>query len=116
MESARASEAGKTVERVIGGVEAPEVLCRKESFFLPGRWPAPSRAGIPLTPLPIALAVDTLFYWAIIAALVGIRWAVRRHRRRRYGRCTACGHARAGPAADRKCPECGTALTTTPTT
>jgi hypothetical protein len=58
-------------------------------------------------PLARGLAVDTLFYAAALAGLVGGARLVVRARRRRRGVCPACAYDLRGLAADGVCPECG---------
>lgn len=69
----------------------------------------PHMPYLPLRPLPLGFAVNTLFYAALILLpWEGFGWA-RRARRRRRGLCTKCAHSLEGLPADAPCPECGTA-------
>ncbi len=65
---------------------------------LPRRW-------IPLMPIPLAFAINTTFYAAIVPAGSLIAGSVRRWNRRARGRCPACRYDLAG--VDGPCPECG---------
>ncbi|MFG0305864.1 MAG: hypothetical protein ACF8Q5_06585 [Phycisphaerales bacterium JB040] len=68
-----------------------------------------SRIKLPLRPLPLGFAINTLFYAALILIpweLAG--WGVRARRRRR-ALCPRCAHSLAGLPAHAPCPECGTA-------
>lgn len=58
-------------------------------------------------PIPLNLALDTLFYAVGVAGLVGGGRLLVRGRRRRRGACVACGYDRRGLAAGAVCPECG---------
>ena len=61
---------------------------------------------LPLRPMPLGLAADTLVFGAAAWALVrGPRW-VRSTRRIRRGRCPACGYDLLG-RFEGGCPECG---------
>lgn len=61
---------------------------------------------LPLRPLWIGLAADTLFWSASAWALSAARHAWIRRLRRRRGQCALCGYPRGGLP---KCPECGSA-------
>lgn len=70
----------------------------------------PHRGYLPTRILWPGFLVNTLFWSAVIASPFWLRRgfvAWRCFRRRRAGRCSACGYARAGLAADKPCPECG---------
>jgi hypothetical protein len=72
------------------------------------RWP--QRAIIPLRPVWPGFAVNTA-YWAMVLwfAVADLR-LVRRHIRRRRGRCVKCGYDLRGQPAEGAapgCPECG---------
>lgn len=88
----------------IGG-RAPDVI--DTTWFIHTRTPTSSsviRRLIPLRPVWWGLALDTAFYATILG---GAGWGLgiaRRARRRRRGRCAACGHVLHGVAV---CPECG---------
>jgi hypothetical protein len=64
---------------------------------------------IPLVPIPLGLALDTLIFAAACAVPLETFRAVRRSRRRRTLRCPRCGYPRAGIAGGAPCPECGSA-------
>ncbi len=64
---------------------------------------------IPLAPIWLGFAVDTLFYglaWVVLIALVVGPGALRRASRRRRGRCLRCAYDLRGIPAG-ACPECG---------
>ncbi len=61
---------------------------------------------LPLTPLWPGIAINTVFYGAILWLLVPGPFALRRYVRRRRGRCITCGYDLRG-AFDEGCPECG---------
>lgn len=79
------------------------------------RWaPGPLRPGIgslwlPLRPLPVGLLLNTLFYAAFLALVMGAIAALRTRHRARRSLCTRCKY----PVRDlTTCPECGTAVVT----
>ncbi len=108
--------------RILGrGWPLPALLCETEIDEVSGsvlarRGCAPLAIGsityeIPYKPIPSGLLLNTLFY-AAITLTAALSWrALRRHRRVRKGRCTACGYDLAG--LDR-CPECGAKPTPAP--
>ncbi len=64
---------------------------------------------LPIRPLPLGFIVNTVFY-AVPLAVLGAGWTkLVRSRRRRDGRCIACGYSRVGIGVDSPCPECGRA-------
>jgi len=65
---------------------------------------------LPLRPVALGLALDTLLYSAVAFAAFSTAGGVRRFARAKTGRCAGCGYDRRGlvGAADAKCPECGT--------
>jgi hypothetical protein len=76
--------------------------------------PASWRGLLGVTCLPIGIhplpfIANTLFYAAVPLGGWLVIGPVRRWRRRRAGRCPACGYDRAGLAAGAVCPECGDA-------
>ncbi len=78
--------------------------CVPPDFELKGTIHITERS-LPLMPIQLGLALDTLFWGAALAtAYRGARWGIAANRRRR-GRCAYCKYPRpAGPAV---CPECG---------
>jgi hypothetical protein len=66
------------------------------------------RIGLPLFPLWPGFALNTIFYAALAWILWQIPLALRRHRRRRAGRCTRCNYDLKGLPPGSPCPECGT--------
>ncbi|MFI4916799.1 MAG: ankyrin repeat domain-containing protein [Phycisphaerales bacterium JB060] len=74
-------------------------------------WPIDGLAAVvPLRPMPIGLAINTLVHalaWSVLLLpLVALR-PLRRRRRARKNRCVACGHARDGLPDGAPCAECG---------
>ncbi len=68
-------------------------------------------AEIPLRPIWLGLAANTVFYAAMtFPVLVVWRWR-RTRRRRKKGRCVACGYQLDAHAQEGVCPECGLAAT-----
>lgn len=61
---------------------------------------------MPIRPIPLGLALNTLFYAFIAAVPILLVPALRRRHRRLRGRCVACGYTLAGLST---CPECGVA-------
>lgn len=62
---------------------------------------------MPLTPILSGAMVNTAVYggaWWVVLFVPGV---VRRWRRRRRGRCVACGYDRRGIGVEAVCPECG---------
>lgn len=96
----RSAERSRWVERTKG------VVVDQDAAHIPLWW-STKDAVIPLRPLWLGFAVNTLFF-AIVAASV---WtpivALRRYSRRRHGQCPACGYP-AGVSA--VCTECGRAV------
>ena len=64
---------------------------------------------LPLRPMPLGFAVDTLLFAALMWASVRGDRAWRLSRRRRRGRCANCNYDRTGLAPGAVCPECGAA-------
>lgn len=63
--------------------------------------------ALPLRPIPLGLALDTLFYALLwMTFFQGSRWARRVHRRR-HSRCIRCAYDLAGLPDASRCPECG---------
>lgn len=59
---------------------------------------------LPIRPLPLGFAVNTLFYASLLAAPVLVFAALKRRRRAKRGLCIGCGYDLTGVDA---CPECG---------
>lgn len=75
---------------------------------------APTNPGrdavvLPLRPLWPGFALNTCFYAFLAWSLIRAPRTLRRWRRRRAGRCIACGYDLKGLAEDAPCPECGRA-------
>ncbi len=102
-----------------GGVAGPEPLrpmtLRSSSFVNAPREPRP----IPYRPIPLGFTLNTLFYTAILGALLLTFRSFRANLRKSRGRCAKCAYALAGLATDLSppapgtiiaivCPECGT--------
>ncbi|MFI4882861.1 MAG: hypothetical protein ACIAQU_09790 [Phycisphaerales bacterium JB064] len=68
----------------------------------------PDRGAVPLRPLPLGLAANTLLFAAPLFVVLVAVPTVRRAIRRRRGRCPACGYDRRGLDHRSPCPECGT--------
>ncbi len=71
---------------------APELLRARPHRVVPGRI------------LPLGFAVNTLLYAAVAGAVIFAPGIIRRHLRRRSGRCIGCGYPLTGGEV---CPECG---------
>jgi hypothetical protein len=67
----------------------------------------PDVGAIPLRPLPLGLAANTLLYAAPPFIVLAAAPAVRRALRRRRGLCPVCGYDRRGLDDASPCPECG---------
>ncbi|GEM_PF-2832821 len=67
------------------------------------------RRRIPLEPLPLELAANTAFYAVFAAGLVMLTNRMRRHLRRRAGRCANCNYDLRATTTG-ACPECGAAI------
>jgi hypothetical protein len=65
------------------------------------------RFALPLLPLWPGFLINTSFYALLTFALVRTPRLAIRIRRRRRGRCSACGYDRAGLEPGAACPECG---------
>ncbi len=64
---------------------------------------------IPIRPLPLGFALNTLLYGALMFSLMLALGVLRRWRRKRKGLCAWCRYDRAGLATATACPECGVA-------
>jgi len=71
---------------------------------------------VPLRPLPFAFILNVLFWSSVTWALATAPRELRRRRRARYGRCSACGYEMGKFDVKRpeKCPECGDPFTHDP--
>jgi hypothetical protein len=102
------TEAGLPVRALVGDeffqVPNPSVVLRRDGIVImsDGRR-LPTRVIWP------GFLADTAFYAAVLAALILVPRRLRRHLRRRAGRCTRCGYDRRGIDAATPCPECGVA-------
>jgi hypothetical protein len=61
---------------------------------------------LPLVPIPLGFAVNTLVYAAPMLAVFVALPMVRARRRRTRGLCPSCGYDRSSVASDAPCPEC----------
>ena len=62
---------------------------------------------IPRAMIPRGLAINTIFYAALVWALFAVSGAVRRRVRIKRGQCASCGYSLRGTTHIEKCPECG---------
>ncbi len=69
-------------------------------------WWSSNDVLVPLRPLLLAFAVNSLFYAIVSASVLASIVALRRVIRRRRGRCIKCGYDLRG-AEHEVCPECG---------
>ena len=68
----------------------------------------PHLAGLlPLRPICPEFLVNTLFYAGLLWLLIPGPFLMRRHIRRRRGRCVKCGYDLRGALPGAGCPECG---------
>jgi hypothetical protein len=68
---------------------------------------------LPLRPIWLGFALNTLFYAALAWGLWQVPLALRRRSRSKKGLCVRCGYdlkGLGGSAAGRVCPECGTTV------
>lgn len=76
----------------------------------PGRYlPTYLVRALPVRPIWIGVAVNTLVYSLLAWGFWQVPLAIRRRRRKSAGRCTRCGYSLAGLGKDAMCPECGAA-------
>lgn len=95
----------REAERWSGAWEAPDGMTRTAYEDL--GYGMGDRPPVPLRPLPLGFAADTLFYAASLWAVLGGPRRIRRSLRKRRGQCPACGY----PVGDAEvCSECGGAV------
>ncbi len=94
---------GTLTARAKGAISLPGKIRAKGSWFGGGYPPS-----LPLRPRWSGLLVNSLFYAALVGALVFGIPVARRLMRRRAGRCERCGYDLRGTPRGMACPECGT--------
>jgi hypothetical protein len=67
-------------------------------------------AALPLRPLPLGFALNTMLYAAILWTLIAVPFVIRRRIRIKLGQCAACGYSLSETRGG-KCPECGCSST-----
>lgn len=67
----------------------------------------PDRGAVPLRPLPLGLAANTLLFASPLIIVLVVVPTARGTIRRRRGLCPACGYERRGLEPGQPCPECG---------
>ena len=94
--------------KVIWPKEFPRVPIRVEGGIRldQGLHNIDSRA-LPLWPLWPGLAINTIFYAAVLWVLFAAPFKVRRWCRMKRGQCASCGYSQRGTSGGEKCPECG---------
>jgi hypothetical protein len=68
-------------------------------------WASDGNAVLPLRPIWAGIGINVAFFGSVNFALLAAPGIIRRHRRRRGGRCVVCGYDKRGLSS---CPECGT--------
>lgn len=66
-----------------------------------------TRRRLPLDPLPLGFALDTIFYFVVFASLTLTTTATRLAWRIRHHRCPRCNYDLATEPRPERCPECG---------
>jgi hypothetical protein len=94
--------------QAIDGIEVGGMRAYDQTFFFAAVVPR----ILPLRPLPLGFAADTLLYAGAFRGLTILLAGARRSWRRRRGRCPGCGYDRRGLAEGAACPECGRAAGT----
>ncbi len=80
---------------------------RRFSLPAPRLWLSPLNRYLPLAPMPMGFALNTLLAAALILGLIESAALARRTLRARRNRCPFCNYDRRGLAPAAHCPECG---------
>ncbi len=95
------SMSGETWDAWVPGQPQPPEWSNRLAMFV-GEWPG----LMPLRPIWLGFAVNTVFYAALLWPLISGPFALRRHIRRKRSLCVACGYDLRGNLSQ-GCPECG---------